>query len=164
LVNQNMHKLKSIPSNDPEKEGKFGTYKVWDRAGGYDKRLSKEEADLWSLWGNGEPVYVDNSYIDWSGLWIPKGFNKGDIFSISTTNAFIYLPYETAATYGGTSFEVVNAKTVKVLDQPYHYEYRLNNSIENVLRNAATFYGQSKYLPQTKPFMIHYYNPIIKIK
>src|SRR5690606_33327318 len=62
----------SIDGGDDEK---FGTHLVWDRASskGYDKKLSKEEADLWYLWGGGREIYVDNSLIDWSGLWIPKG-------------------------------------------------------------------------------------------
>jgi RHS repeat-associated protein len=151
-------------NGDPEKEGKFGTYKVWDRAGGYDKKLSKEEADLWYLWGGGQAIYVDNSYIDWIGLSIPKDKKPGDVFSISTTDAFIWLPYETAATYGGTSFKVIDNNTVEVLDQLYHYEYRTNNSIENVLRNAATWWGAPSYEAQGQPYMIHYYNRTIKIK
>ena len=95
---------------------------------------------------------------------IPKDKKPGDVFSISTTDAFIWLPYETAATYGGTSFKVIDNNTVEVLDQLYHYEYRTNNSIENVLRNAATWWGAPSYEAQGQPYMIHYYTRTIKIK
>ena len=77
-------------------------------------------------------------------------------------DAFLKLPYETAATYGGTSFKVISTTHVQVLNQMYHYKMRKNNSFKNKIRNALTIQG----FPGKKgtDFMIHYYNPIILIK
>lgn len=82
--------------------------------------------------------------------------------AISTTDAFRKLPYETAATYGCTSFKVVSTMHVQVLDQLFHYNMRPNNSIENKIRNFLT--EQGKPAGTGTDFMIHYYNPIILIK
>ena len=86
----------------------------------------------------------------------------GQIFSINTTQAFLKLPYETAATYGGTSFIFRNAHTVEVVDQLYHYQYRPNNSAENLTRNFMTWFGKPD--SQGTDYMIHYINPLIIIK
>lgn len=141
---------------------------IWDaqsQGGGWDLngdgKLQKNEADNRWLNGGGD-VWVDNSKIDWSGLKMPKGQTSG-IFSISTTDAFRKLPWETAATYGGTSFEVVGPSQVRVIDQLYHYQYRSNNSAENMIRNFMTWFG----LPgngQGTDYTIHYNNPIFKIE
>jgi hypothetical protein len=127
-----------------------------------DGKLQKTEADNWWLNGRGKTVDVNNAYIDWTGVKIPEGAAKGTMFAISTTGAFLRLPYETAATYGGTSFAVVDATHVRVLDQAYHYNTRPNTSIENVVRNILTAIG--KPTGAGRDFMIHYYNPIILIK
>lgn len=132
----------------------------WDLNG--DGILQKIEADNWWLNGKGTGITVDNSKIDWSGLKIPQGLSSGDRFAISTTDAFRVLPYETAATYGGTTFEVVGPSQVKVINQLYHYEYRPNVSNENIIRNIMTWLG--KPLGEGVDFMIFYNNPIIRIK
>jgi hypothetical protein len=58
-----------------------------------DGIFQKNEADNWWLNGNGVGVRVDNSKIDWTGLTIPGGKSINDVFSISTTRAFLKLPY-----------------------------------------------------------------------
>ncbi len=132
---------------------------LWDNNG--DGKLQKSEADSWWLLGGGD-ITVDNSKINWTGLKIPVNAEVGKIFSINTTEAFKTLPYETAATYGGTSFILRGAYTVEVIDQLYHYEYRLNNSVENIARNAMTWWGKPSR--QGTDFTIHYINPKIIIK
>ncbi len=91
-----------------------------------------------------------------------EGAKEGDIFAIKTTEAFRILPYETAATYGGTSFKVVGPSEVQVIDQLYHYKYRPSDSLENVARNFATWWGK----PSGKgvDYMIRYDNPRIKLE
>lgn len=90
-----------------------------------------------------------------------------EVFSLETHEAFLKLPWETAATYGGTSFKVIGPNTVEVLDQKYHYEMRSNNSVKNVIRNIATKIGypttMELYNGKFKPYMIRYKNPTIKL-
>jgi len=133
---------------------------LWDANG--DGKLQKSEADIWWLIGGGGNISVDNSKINWTGLQIPASATVGKIFSINTTQAFRTLPYETAATYGGTSFILRGAHTVEVVDQLYHYQYRPNNSAENIMRNFMTKYGMPK--GRGTDFMIHYINPQIIIR
>ncbi|GGF25802.1 RHS repeat-associated core domain-containing protein [Flavobacterium limi] len=131
-------------------------------------KLSKVEADLWGVKGHGAEINVDNSKIDWTGLKIPEGVKIGEVFGLETHQAFIKLPWETAATYGGTSFLVTGKNTVKVLDQDYHYKLRPNNSFKNVIRNIATDMGRPSVMEQYngafQAYKIHYLNPTIKIK
>ncbi|MGB5979578.1 MAG: RHS repeat-associated core domain-containing protein [Cyclobacteriaceae bacterium] len=136
----------------------------WDLNG--DGRLSKKEADLWWLFGEGEAITVDNSLIDWSGLEIEEGVEIGITFDVSTTDAFKKLPIATAATYGGTSFRRIGEKTVQVLDQLYHYDYRENENKENVIRNIMTWVGKPAEFGdrQGTDYMIHYSNPIILVE
>ena len=110
----------------------------------------------------GIDVYVDNSLIDWSGLQIPEGLSFGDVFSVETMDAFMQLPMETAFTYGGTCFKVIDNSTVEVVDQLYHYRMRDWNSLNNILRYMATFIGKPGV--NGTDYMIHYYNPRITIK
>jgi hypothetical protein len=143
----------------------------WDLNG--DGKLQKSEADKQWL-SNGGDVWVDNSKIDWTGLQIPNGLKKDDIFSISTHDAFLKLPFETAATYGGTSFKVINDSQVEVIDQKYHYDFRPNNSAENILRNFLTLFGYPIGIDvknyniliyySGSDYKIHYYNRTINIK
>src|SRR5690606_1495037 len=139
----------------------------WDLNG--DGILQKVEADLWGV-KEGTDITVDNSKIDWTGLEIPEGYKDGQEFAISTTKAFIKLPYETAATYGGTRFKIISVEKgiVEVQDQSYHYEMRPNNNAENVLRNIATKIGypttMELYNGRFQPYMIRYNNPSIKLK
>jgi len=157
---------------EKKESGKVGKPEFWgagcrvaQSGGGWDSNgdgiFQKSEADSWWLKGGGD-VSVDNAKINWSGLSIPQGASKGSIFAISTTQAFLKLPYETAATYGGTSFKVISPSQVMVLDQLYHYQYRPNNSAENLMRNFMNWYGKPS--GQGTDFMIHYYNPLIIIK
>ena len=142
----------------------------WDSNG--DNKLSKSEADSWFLFGNGVDINVDNSYIDWSGLTMPNSTPIGKNFSIKTTDAFRQLPWETASTYGGTTFRRTGENTADVLDQKYHYDLRKNNSAENIARNIMNEIGRpSNNYPraQTPPnmgnhFDILYLNPIIYFK
>ena len=134
-------------------------HQPWDLNG--DGKLQKNEADRWWLNGSGD-IWVDNSKINWSGLEIPKNVKVGEIFGIETHQAFIKLPYETAATYGGTSFKVWGNKTVQVLDQKYHYHYRPNNSPKNAIRNILNWAGKPD--GNGTDYKIHYYNPFIQIK
>ncbi|MFB9109791.1 hypothetical protein ACFFVK_14485, partial [Flavobacterium gyeonganense] len=131
-------------------------------------KLSKVEADLWGVKGHGVEISVDNSKIDWTGLKIPAGVKIGEVFGLETHQAFIKLPWETAATYGGTSFLVTGKNTVKVLDQDYHYKLRPNNSFKNVIRNIATDMGRPSVMEQYngafQSYKIHYLNPTIIIK
>jgi hypothetical protein len=139
----------------------------WDTNG--DGILQKNEADRWWLLGRGEDIYVDNKLIDWSGLEMPL---TGDSdFAISTTDAFTKLPWETASTYGGTSFSRVDSTTAVVRDQPYHYNMRPNNSAENVARNLGTLIGTPMGSSGGFPmffkgvdYTIHYLNPTIRFK
>ena len=132
----------------------------WDSNG--DGKLQKDEADNWWLNGWGIGISVDNSKINWTGLQIDANVKVGQVFSINTTQAFIKLPYETAATYGGTSFILIGTHSVEVIDQLYHYKYRPNNSAENITRNVMTWLGKPD--GQGTDYMIHYINPLIIIK
>jgi hypothetical protein len=131
----------------------------WDTNG--DSILQKEEADNWWLTGGGVDISVDASKIDWSGLRMPNDREVGNNFNISTTDAFKRLPWETAATYGGTLFQRTGETTADVRDQLYHYKYRDNNSLENIARNAATAIGQPIIFTRVhtpKDFTIKYIN------
>jgi len=57
---------------------------------------------------------------------------------------------------------VIGPSEVKVIDQSYHYNYRPNNSVENVARNIMTWWGKPK--GEGMDFKIHYNNPNIRIK
>ena len=162
-LNHGLHKT-SFDQDPPSKQ-----QRTWDTNG--DGILQKGEADSWYLYGNGEQITVDNSKIDWTGLKMPLKGNPN--FAISTIDAFTDLPYETAATYGGTSFQRTSSKTAIVRDQLYHYELRPNNSLGNIGRNimnelgraGGTNYTNTGQAPLTgKPFMIHYSNPTIRFK
>ena len=158
-----------VVSNEPRWPSWWGDWrKLRDRLGlepwdsNADGILQKSEADDWWLNGNGVSIQVDNSNINWTGLKIPANKKVGDIFAISTTGAFLRLPFETAATYGGTSFVVINSKTVRVMDQKYHYDLRPNNSFENRIRNWLTKRGKPD--GSGTDYMIRYRNPFIRIK
>ena len=125
-----------------------------------DGKLQKKEADNWWMHGKGKEIYVDNSKIDWSGLELPDDVDIGERFNIETTEAFRELPFETAATYGGTVFEKTGRNKAKVLDQPYHYDIRSYNSIENVVRNIMTKIGRPSRTGQN--YMIRYENPQLR--
>lgn len=133
---------------------------LWDLDS--DGKLSKFEADSWWIRGNGVAINVNNGNINWKGLVIPSGSRVGDIFAISTTDAFRKLPFETAATYGGTSFKVFSIRHVQVLDQKYHYNMRPNDSMENRIRNTLTEAGRPE--GEGTDYMIHYYNSVFEIK
>lgn len=105
---------------------------------------------------------MNNALIDWSGLQIPDGLTIGDFFAIGTTDAFLLLPWETASTYGGTSFIIVDTSIVEVVDQEYHYDMRGWNTTENIMRNIATIIGRPGI--NGTDYMIHYYNPKINVK
>jgi len=81
--------------DDPIKKAQSEGGLAWDLNG--DGKLQKDEAENWWLNGESIDISVDNSKIDWTGLKIPEGKSSG-VFSISTTDAFLELPYETAAT------------------------------------------------------------------
>ena len=129
----------------------------WDLDG--DGKFQKKEADNWWLHGGGAPAYVNNAKIDWTGLKIPAKLSVNGGFAISTTDAFLKLRYETAATYGGTSFKVIGTNLVQVQDQRYHYDMRTYNSAENISRNIATKLGMPT--GQGTDFMIIYYTCIV---
>ena len=142
----------------------------WDTNG--DGKLQKSEADNWWLNGNGKPITVDNRLIDWSGLDTDKidDLKVGSSFAIETHEAFIDLKYETAATYGGTSFKKTGQFSIEVQDQKYHYNYRPNNSPKNIIRNIMTRIGEpvgqmpnSGALYSGKDYMIHYTNRSISV-
>ncbi|UYW02004.1 hypothetical protein K5I29_03580 [Flavobacterium agricola] len=144
--------------------------KYWDTNG--DNKLNKSEADNHWLNGNGEPITVDNRFIDWSGLNVEKlkALKIGGTYAIETHEAFIHLKYETAATYGGTSFIKTGVNTIEVQDQMYHYNYRNNNSIKNIIRNIMTRVGLpvgqragTGALYSGTDYKIHYENRSIKI-
>ncbi|HRP37695.1 MAG TPA: hypothetical protein PLS50_07860, partial [Candidatus Dojkabacteria bacterium] len=61
-------------------------------------------------------------------------------YALPTTKAFDTLPYETAATYGGSIFKLVDGKW-QMLSQRYHYNMREWNSKENIIRNLLTIFG-----------------------
>lgn len=138
------------------------TKELWDLNG--DSKLSKLEADVWWLTGEGKPITVDNSYINWSGLEMDDSVGIDGPFSISTTNAFKMLPFETAATYGGTSFVRTGKFTAEVREQPYHYDLRDWNKVENIKRNIMNEIGNPSNYINSKgtEYMIHYRNPRIK--
>ncbi|WP_293683689.1 hypothetical protein, partial [Spirosoma sp. 48-14] len=152
----------AVQDSYPDQTRPVGQKQSWDF--NKDGKLQKDEADSYWLAGSGKDLWIDNSKIDWSGLEIPKGKKAGDRFSISTTDAFDKLPFETAATFGGTSFLVVDDNTVKVIDQPYHYNMRDWDSVENIKRNTATLLGHPGLLNNGKNFWIKYNNRTIKIK
>lgn len=133
----------------------------WDL--NYDGKLQKNEADYWWLKGKGQPIAVNNNKIDWSGLEIPTNREDGSNFSINTTEAFKKLPFETASTYGGTSFNIISKRMslLRVIDQDYHYNMRGWSSPENTARNILTKIGQPNGNGMT--YKIHYLNSRFKI-
>ena len=133
----------------------------WDL--NHDGILQKKEADSWWLNGEGRSIGVDNRKIDWTGLEIPENLADGNLFSINTTDAFIKLPYETASTYGGTSFKLIKRQSslIRVIDQDYHYNMRPQNNTENISRNILTRLGMPKGNGIT--FKIHYLNSRFKL-
>ncbi|MBW7870753.1 MAG: hypothetical protein H3C39_06790 [Flavobacteriia bacterium] len=156
--------------NGKPKKGDKGQQKdpkPWDLNG--DGKLQKDEADLWGV-TEAKDITVDNQYIDWTGLKIPKGLKDGDEFYIGTVEAFRKLPYETAATYGGTSFKIISVEKgiVEVLDQDYHYDILKNTSIAIFVRNLLTDFGRPRTMEQYhhkfRTYNIHYKNPQIQLK
>ncbi len=133
----------------------------WDN--NWDGILQKNEADHWWLYGNGKTIWVDASLIDFTGLKIPEGTPDYEDFEISTTDVFLDLKYEFAATYGGTSFLNQGGSKVRILDQLYHYNPRESNSLENITRNIMQWIGKPGGRNGVD-FMIMYKNPTINIK
>ena len=157
------HVAHSMMWEDPIKQ-------PWDTNG--DGKLQKSEADNWWLNGKGKPITVDNRLIDWSGLDVDKidALKVGSSFSIETHEAFMDLEYETAATYGGTSFIKTGQFIIEVQDQKYHYDYRPNNSPKNIIRNIMTRIGKPVgQMPGTgalytgQDYKIHYANRSISV-
>ena len=113
----------------------------WDKNG--DGKLSKIEADIhWEL-GNGEPITIDGNLIDLTGLKIEKASYDSEtgIYSYGTVRAFKDLPWETASTYGGFNFKMVNGKP-QMQSELYHYNYRPVNSFGDLVRNIMNFAGK----------------------
>ena len=113
---------------------------AWDGNG--DGKLQKSEADSHYLNGNGKPITVDGNKIDLTGL-DENGMtydSQKNIYSLATLKAFMELPYETASTYGGSLFKLVNGSW-QMLSQPYHYDMRTWSGVENIGRNILTIMG-----------------------
>ena len=144
----------------------------WDVNG--DGILQKSEADRWWLIGKGQSIRVNNSLIKWTGLKMPANTPINSRFNVETHIAFIDLPYETAATYGGTSFIRTGVYTAEVQNQLYHYNMRSGGGFANKLRNFMTTFGQPKTsidggrsgssLLYGKDYMIEYENPTINFR
>ena len=126
----------------------------WDKNG--DGKLQKSEADWWIVNGNGKAITVNGNKIDISGLKVPANQDfEGGSFVLQTTEAFMQLPYETAATYGGSTFECVDGQW-QMVRQEYHYDMRTVKSgssfgtkVETVLRNIITEIGKPKTIVHT---------------
>jgi hypothetical protein len=155
----NESKIDENSSNNSSQQPGPSTTEPWDLNS--DHILQKNEADNWFMNGRGVKITVDNSYIKWNGLTMPSNTPITANFAIATTGAFIQLPYETAATYGGTTFQRTGTRTAVVIDQSYHYKMRENTSVENVVRNTATKIGAPKGYENGLAFTIHYSNPNI---
>jgi RHS repeat-associated protein len=113
---------------------------TWDKNG--DGILQKSEADDWYMNGNGTRINVDGNKIDLSGLDASDMSydSRKKIYSVDTIKAFEELPYETASTYGGSNFKLVDGE-FQMQSQEYHYRMRPWNSISNVGRNILTIIG-----------------------
>ena len=169
--------------NSPWNNGRGGKGKAnvriqqkepWDVNG--DGILQKSEADRWWLIGNGQSITVDNSLIKWTGLRmstnIPIKQGNSSKFNVETHMAFIDLPYETAATYGGTSFIRTGEYTAEVLSQSYHYKFRKSFNPVNITRDIMTYIGHPRTynsrgegsLLYGKDYMINYKNETIHFK
>ena len=160
-LNHALHMIAG-PDDPPGKEqNKPEPDRPWDENG--DGKLQKIEADHWWINGRGESISVDNNLIDWSGLYIPEGATPDKIFAINTHEAFLIFPLETARTYGGTSFRVIDSNTVEVQDQKYHYNMRPWNNKTNIIRNIMTKAGKPISAIKGVDYIIHYENPIINI-
>lgn len=95
-------------------------------------------------------------------------------FPLDTHRAFMDIPYETAATYEGTSFKRTGLYTAEVQDQLYHYNLRVGGGFANKIRNIMTLLGQPKTsidggrsgsrLLYGKDFMIRYINRTIHFR
>jgi hypothetical protein len=126
----------------------------WDKNS--DGKLQKSEADWWIVNGNGKPITVNGNKIDITGLKIPKDQDfEGGSFVLQTTEAFMQLPYETAATYGGSTFKCVDGQW-QMVEQLYHYDMRpiksdlsFGKKVETVLRNIITEIGKPKTIVHT---------------
>jgi len=115
---------------------------TWDHNG--DGKLSKREADYHYLLGDGEPITIDGNLIDLTGLKIEKASYDpiNDVYSYKTTDTFKDLPWETASTYGGFDFKIVNGKP-QIQSEMYHYNPRHPvTSSEDVKRNIMNFLGK----------------------
>jgi len=122
----------------------------WDTNG--DGRLSKAEADNHWLYGNGEEITINGNLINLRGLNMNKARHDPTtgIFSYETIDAFIDLPFETAATYGGFTFRMVNGRP-QMQSEWYHYDMRPNNAIGNRIRNVMTNFGMPTIPPGVTP-------------
>ena len=147
LLNHSMNKLADLIQNGGGgKGGKKGSKTTnskkptneWDLNG--DGRLQKSEADAWGL-NNGGDITVDGNLIDLTGFNESNTEkHKNGTYKYSTTNVFLDLPFETSSTYGGSVFQKVSGQW-RMVSQEYHYEYRPNDSLENIFRNIYTFVG-----------------------
>ena len=170
-LNHVMHKMKNPFDRGKGKANvRIQRKEPWDVNG--DGILQKSEADRWWLIGNGQNITVDGSLIDWTGLQMPVNKSIGGGFNVETHKAFLYLPYETAATYGGTSFIRTGQYTAEVQDQRYHYDFRKSLNPINVARDIMTFIGHPRTynsigeggLIYGKDYKIKYNNPTIHFR
>ena len=141
--NDNGNPKNGDPKNgDPKNGGKSNQENPnpWDLNG--DGILQKNEADYWYIKGEGKSIIVDGNKIDLTGIDTADLIynKKTNTYSLNTTKAFIQLPYETAATYGGSTFKLVDGKW-QMQPQEYHYRMRDWNSVENIGRNILTIVG-----------------------
>jgi hypothetical protein len=134
-LNHAMHMGDDGPG-DPPKKKKI----TWDTNG--DGILQKSEADNWYMTAKGKGITINGNRIDLTGLTrSDMTFNADtNTFALATTAAFSALPYQTAATFGGSTFRLVNGRW-QMLSQRYHYRTREWNSFENGGRNLLTIIG-----------------------
>ena len=172
-LNHAMHKMGGEdPKPRKRSNVKIQRKNFWDLNG--DGILQKNEADRWWLIGNGQEIIVNNGLISWKGVRMPINTPINTNFPLDTHRAFMDIPYETAATYGGTSFKRTGLYTAEVQDQLYHYDLRVGGGFANKIRNIMTLLGQPKTsidggrsgsrLQYGKDFMIKYINRTIHFR
>ncbi|MXV37289.1 hypothetical protein GO491_01165 [Flavobacteriaceae bacterium Ap0902] len=138
-MNHAVHAFVEGGPGDPPKKRKITQKNSWDLNG--DGKLQKIEGDLWGMNGGGD-ITVDGNLIDLGELSIEDlTFEKGtNRYLLKTVDAFTVLPYETASTYGGGYFKLINGK-FQMQSSEYDYMYRLNLNFRDIGRDIINFIG-----------------------
>ena len=116
-----------------------------------DKYLTWEEANDWYRNGHGQPLRVDISKINMSGVWesnFPRGIGSKEPIPLSALNESLV--------YGTIIFKYLgDGKVIAVEPSTYNFDYKPWNGIKNACRNLKTMI-KKWYVGDGQPFKIHF--------